>query len=98
VNLVRFVADSTEPVRGRIRWIGEPLQVYPAILGQLQRAGVLPGETGTFTLHGPSVFVTMDGRTETVELQHQFAAHLFVSAPIGQAPVVQAQENSALSA
>ena len=98
VNLVRFVADSTEPVRGRIRWIGEPLQVYPAILGQLQRAGVLPGETGTFTLHGPSVFVTMDGRTETVELQHQFAAHLFVSAPIGQAPVVQAQEHSALSA
>jgi DtxR family Mn-dependent transcriptional regulator len=80
MNLVRYVADSTEPVSGRIRWIGEPLQVYPTMLGQLQRAGVLPGETGTFTLHGPSVLVTMDARTDAVELQHQFAAHLFVSA------------------
>lgn len=79
VNVVRYVAESTGPVPGVIRWFGEPLQVYPTMLGQVRRAGIVPGATGTFALHGPSVLITMDGATDAFELQHQFAAHLFVS-------------------
>jgi DtxR family Mn-dependent transcriptional regulator len=80
VNLVRFVADSTEPIAARVRWIGEPLQVFPAMLGTLQRAGVVPDATGTVALHGPGVLVTMDGAAQTLELPHQSAAHIFVTA------------------
>ncbi len=78
-NLVRFVADRDEPATARIRWIGEPLQVDPILLGQLRREGILPGAIGTFALHGPSVIVHMAATDVDIELPHQWAAHLFVS-------------------
>lgn len=80
VNLVRLVADRVEPVKARIRWIGEPLQVDPVVLGRLRQAGVLPGALGVFTLHGPSVLAQMTKAGEEIELPHRSAAHLFASA------------------
>ncbi len=79
VNLIRLVAGRDGPVRARIHWIGEPLQVDPVLLGQLRQAGVLPDATGTFLSHGPSVIARMDATGEEIELPHPWAAHLFAA-------------------
>ncbi len=79
VNLVRLVAGRDAPVAARIRWIGEPLQVDPVVLGHLRNAGTVPDEVGTFELHGPGVIATMEKTGDGVELPHQWAAHLFVA-------------------
>ena len=79
---MRLVADRTEPVTTRIRWIGEPLQVDPVVLGQLRHAGIVPDAVGEFSLHGPGVIAHLTETDDDIELPHQWAAHLFVSQPV----------------
>jgi DtxR family Mn-dependent transcriptional regulator len=77
-SLMRLLGGRRTPIAATIRWIGEPLQVDPALLVRLRRSGLLPNRIGRFTLHGPGVIVHIaDG--EEIELPHQQAAHLFVT-------------------
>jgi DtxR family Mn-dependent transcriptional regulator len=79
VNLMRIVAGADGEVNATIRAIGEPLQVDTALLGRLRRAGIVPGNRGVFSLHGPGVIGTIDGVGEPIALPHELAAHIFVS-------------------
>ncbi|WP_308465871.1 metal-dependent transcriptional regulator [Rathayibacter soli] len=79
-NLVDLVADAPEPVSADVRRLGEPVQFDPELLGQLRQAGVIPGSTGTFSAAASYVLVQMDGYAEGLELPHEVASHIFVSA------------------
>ena len=79
INLVAAVATSTEPVRGVIRRLGEPVQFEPELLQQLQNAGVMPGATATVTSVGSYVGVHVDGFDEGLELPHEVAVHIYVA-------------------
>jgi len=79
-NLVDLVAGSSAPVSAHIRRLGEPVQFDPELLGQLRRAGVIPGSTGTFSAAGSYVLVQIDGYTDGLELPNEVASHIFVTA------------------
>ena len=61
-----------------LRRIGEPLQVDPELLFQLKSLGLLPGAKISVELRGPVVFVSQSGNPEGIELDVDFAHHLFV--------------------
>lgn len=68
-----------EPLTARIRRLAEPLQVDPELLSEFVRAGVRPGATANFRLHGDIVHLEVDGSNEALELPPELAAHIFVS-------------------
>jgi DtxR family Mn-dependent transcriptional regulator len=79
VNIVDLVADGDEGVSAVIRRLGEPVQVEPELLHQLQEAGVLPGAKATISGIDSYVFVHVDGFADGIELPHEVAAHIFVA-------------------
>ena len=80
VNLVQLLEGAEGPVSAAVRRIGEPAQIDPELLGELRRAGVFPGTTGTFTARGDSVAVQIDGFEAGIVLPVESAAHVFVTA------------------
>jgi DtxR family Mn-dependent transcriptional regulator len=79
-NLVDLVSGQTAPVPGVIRRLGEPVQFDPELLGQLRRAGVIPGSTGSFSAAGSYVLAQIDGYEDGLELPNEVASHIFVTA------------------
>jgi DtxR family Mn-dependent transcriptional regulator len=82
VNIVDLVAETTAPVSGRIRRLGEPVQFEPELLQQLFNAGVMPGTTATFSAADSYVAVTVEGFGEGLELPNEVAVHIFVEKPV----------------
>lgn len=78
INLVASVAGSAEPVIGVIRRLGEPVQFDPALLAQLQAAGVVPGATVTASSAGSSVVVSAPDAAQGLELPNEVAVHIYV--------------------
>jgi DtxR family Mn-dependent transcriptional regulator len=78
INLVASVAGSAEPVTGVIRRLGEPVQFDPALLAQLQAAGVVPGATVTASSAGSSVVVSAPDAAQGLELPNEVAVHIYV--------------------
>jgi DtxR family Mn-dependent transcriptional regulator len=78
-NIVELVAQSTGPVDGVIRRLGEPVQFEPELLQQLQAAGVMPGATASISAAGSYVFVQVAGFGEGLELPNEVAIHIFVA-------------------
>lgn len=81
-NLVDLVSGSSAPVTADIRRLGEPVQFDPELLGQLRRAGVIPGSTGTFSAAGSYVLAQIDGYDDGLELPNEVANHIFVTTQI----------------
>jgi DtxR family Mn-dependent transcriptional regulator len=81
VNIVELVAETTAPVSGLIRRLGEPVQFEPELLQQLFNAGVMPGKTATFAAADSYVAVTVAGFGEGLELPNEVAVHIFVEKP-----------------
>jgi DtxR family transcriptional regulator, Mn-dependent transcriptional regulator len=79
-NLVQLVEGSAAPVTANVRRLGEPVQFDPELLGQLRRAGVIPGSTGTFSAAGSYVSVQVEGYSEGLEVPNEVATHIFVTA------------------
>ncbi|MCS4277495.1 DtxR family Mn-dependent transcriptional regulator [Mycetocola sp. BIGb0189] len=79
-SLVQLVADTTAPVSARIRRLSEPVQFEPELLLQLKQAGVMPGQTGTFTSAGSYVLVRVEGFGDGLELPTEVAAHIYAEA------------------
>ncbi|MFZ4842585.1 MULTISPECIES: metal-dependent transcriptional regulator [Mycetocola] len=79
-SLVQLVADTTSPVSARIRRLSEPVQFEPELLLQLKQAGVMPGQTGTFTSAGSYVLVRVEGFGDGLELPTEVAAHIYAEA------------------
>jgi DtxR family Mn-dependent transcriptional regulator len=61
-----------------LRRIGEPLQVDPELLLQLKSLGLLPGAKISVELRRQVIFVSQTGNPEGIELDVDFAHHLFV--------------------
>jgi DtxR family Mn-dependent transcriptional regulator len=80
INLVGLVEGRDAAVTASIRRLGEPAQVDPELLLQLKQAGVFPGSTGTFSAAGSYVLVQIDGYEDGLELPHEVAGHIFVTA------------------
>lgn len=78
VNMLDAVSESTDPVRGVVRRLGEPVQFDPELLSQLKQAGVVPGARATFTSRGAYVLVQADGIDGGLELPSEVAGHIFV--------------------
>lgn len=79
VSVVEFVADRSEPVRGTVRRLGEPVQFDPELLGQLKQAGIVPGAVATFSRTGGYVLVQVDGAAGALELPTEVASHIFIA-------------------
>lgn len=62
-----------------IRRLAEPAQVDPELLAQFQAAGIVPGNTATFTRTGDFVRVEVEGRSEAIDVSIDTASHIFVS-------------------
>lgn len=77
---VEAAGDGAEGVEATIRRLGEPVQFDPELLGQLRRAGILPGATGRFTAAPPYIRVRMDGADQELDVPSEVAAHIFVLA------------------
>jgi len=80
INIVERAALEKGPVEAVIRRLGEPVQVEPHLLGQLKRAGIVPGATGRFTPAGSFMHVQIEGVDAGLDLPHDVAAHIFVVA------------------
>ena len=78
VNVLDAVSASSEPVRGVVRRLGEPVQFDPELLSQLKQAGVMPGALATFSNAGAYVLVQVDGADGGLELPSEVAGHIFV--------------------
>ena len=77
-------ADGT--VTAVIRRLGEPVQFDPELLAQLKQSGVMPGNTGVFSVSaGSYVLVQVDGFGEGIELPNEVASHIFVTTPAREA-------------
>ena len=61
-----------------IRRLGEPIQVDPAMLQQLQDAGILPGATVELASDPGGVRLVVQGAAPIV-LRAEIAAHIFVA-------------------
>ncbi|MFV0434350.1 MAG: metal-dependent transcriptional regulator [Leucobacter sp.] len=79
VGVVELLIDLGEPATARIKRLAEPAQVDPELLGQFAAAGVLPGNTASFTRQGDLVHVEVEGSSEAIDLPVEVAAHIFVS-------------------
>ncbi len=77
-NLVQALGDTTEPIRGVVRRLGEPVQFDPELLAQLKQAGIMPGAKATFSVNGGYVLVQVDDVEGGLELPVEVAAHLFI--------------------
>lgn len=80
VNIVERTKEASEPVRGVIRRLGEPVQFEPELLAQLQAAGVVPGAEASLSSTGGYVLVQVDGHGDGLELPTELAAHIYVAA------------------
>ncbi|GLI28163.1 DtxR family transcriptional regulator [Agromyces rhizosphaerae] len=79
VNVVRALEAGAESVSGRIRRMAEPVQFDPVLLGQLKRAGVVPGASARFSMSDGYVAVDVDGMDEGLELPVEVAGHIFIA-------------------
>ncbi len=80
VNVVERASREAGPISAVIRRLGEPVQVDPALLRQLKRAGIIPGATGRFTPRGSSIVVQIEGIEAHLEVPNDVATHIFVVA------------------
>lgn len=69
---------SANPLTAVVRRIGEPAQVDPELLDQLQQAGVRPGASVSIVSSGAYVKVHAEGAAEALQLPHEVATHLYV--------------------
>jgi len=79
VSLVGFAAGRSEPAKAVIRRLGEPVQVEPELLQQLQAAGVKPGAEASISAAGSYIVVQVDGFGDGLELPTEVAAHIYVA-------------------
>jgi DtxR family Mn-dependent transcriptional regulator len=79
INVVDRTAHSREEVPVVIRRLGEPIQVEPELLRQLQAAGILPGASATISANDHYVRLATDGPATAIELPHEVAVHIFVA-------------------
>lgn len=78
VRVLDALSAGTAPVHGIVRRLGEPVQFDPELLGELKRAGVVPGASATFSISGRSVLVQVDGVDGALELPRDVAGHIFI--------------------
>lgn len=79
-GVINIVARATaEPAQVTVRRLGEPVQVEPELLAQLQAAGVVPGAQAIISAEGGYVLVRVDGRGEGLELPAEVAIHIYVA-------------------
>ena len=77
VDLPKAIASQSEFV---LRRIGEPMQLYVELLGQLKELGILPGAKVTVDFEGTSVLIAKHGSADGLRLEPDLAMHLFVEA------------------
>lgn len=71
--------EADGPVTAIVRRLAEPAQFEPELLLQLKQAGIMPGNTGVFTLNGSYVLATVEGFGEGLELPIEVANHIYVA-------------------
>ena len=59
--------------------IGEPAQIDPVFLAELKSVGLIPGATISAGHQEGRIIVTAQGATDGIALDHDLAAHIFVS-------------------
>ena len=79
VRVLDALSTATGPVTGVVRRLGEPVQFDPELLGELKRAGIVPGAAATFSMTGATVLVQADGVDGALELPRDVAGHLFIA-------------------
>ncbi|MDO9377709.1 MAG: metal-dependent transcriptional regulator [Nocardioidaceae bacterium] len=79
VHLTQAIEGRGEPVRLMVRRIGEELQKDTSAMSVLRRVGVLPGNDVLASGNLDTIAVARGG--ETAEIDHDLAAHIFVTAP-----------------
>lgn len=79
VHLTHAIEGMGEPVRLVVRRIGEELQKDTTAMSVLRRVGVLPGNNVLASGGHEGVVVARGG--ETAEIDHDAAAHIFVTKP-----------------
>lgn len=79
MHLTSAIEDPDEDVRLVVRRIGEELQKDTSVMSVLRRVGVLPG-ADVLASGGHDGVVVARG-SETAEIDHELAAHIFVTKP-----------------
>ena len=79
VSVVARVRGAEGPTDAVIRRLGEPVQFEPGVLGDLKRAGVVPGAAVRVEATRDGVRLQAESADEAIELPVEVAAHIFVA-------------------
>ncbi|MGO3147250.1 MAG: metal-dependent transcriptional regulator [Leucobacter sp.] len=78
-NMSEWLADVAGPSQALIRRLAEPAQFDPELLAQFAAAGVIPGNTASFTRIENFVRIEVEGKRGAIDIPMEMAAHIFVS-------------------
>lgn len=79
-SLTAVLAELGSAENLTLRRIGEPVQIDPEFLSELEAYGLLPGAVVTATHQDGRILLTKSGASEGLALDHDLATHLFVEA------------------
>jgi DtxR family Mn-dependent transcriptional regulator len=79
-SLTAVLAELGSAENLTLRRIGEPIQIDPEFLEELQANGLMPGAVVSATHQDGRILLTRSGDSEGLALDHDLAAHLFVEA------------------
>lgn len=79
MSITEWIAGAAGETRASIRRLAEPAQAEPELLAQFAAAGVIPGNTASFTRLGDFVRIEVEGNREAIDIPIEVAAHIFVS-------------------
>ena len=77
VGLVPAVTQSEGPVTGRVRRLGEPIQVHIELLEQFKHAGIIPGAEVTVSREGAEYRIEVTGG-DALLVPAVAANHIFI--------------------
>ena len=79
LSIAEWVLSGSTGSRAVIRRLAEPAQFDPEMLAQFAAAGLVPGNTASFTSAGEFVHVEVEGNGEAIDIPMEMASHIFVS-------------------
>jgi DtxR family Mn-dependent transcriptional regulator len=79
-SLTAVLAELGSAENLTLKRIGEPIQIDPEFLAELQTNGLVPGAEVSASHQDGRILLTKTGASEGLALDHDLAAHLFVQA------------------
>jgi DtxR family Mn-dependent transcriptional regulator len=79
-SLTAVLAELGSAENLTLKRIGEPIQIDPEFLAELQTNGLVPGAVVSASHQDGRILLTKTGASEGLALDHDLAAHLFVQA------------------